>query len=148
MKLVFLILLLAYLSCTNTCLGNISTKNYQAIVLGKVIKKQIKKSDNFYITEYKLKTKKWLFKKPEIKQAKYLTIKILGGEVPEKGIVIKVSTAPNYIPFKKEAIFLLENNKVKQKDTFTLSKEGVLADPFNSDNLCEIRELIKKLEEI
>lgn len=106
--------------------SNPAEEKYQAIVLGKMVKKQIKKSGNSYITEYKLKTKKWLFKKPYIKKQKYLTIKILGAELLEAGITIKASCSPDYIPMKKEAMFLLEQNKLKQKNVFTLSKDGVI----------------------
>lgn len=101
-------------------------KDYQAIVLGKITNKKVKKVGNTYITEYKLKTKKWLFKNLNIKETKYLTIKVLGAELPKKGIVIKASTTPNYIPIKKEAIFILQHNKLKEKDIFTLSRDGVI----------------------
>ena len=112
-------------SFSNT-LSNTWVEKYQAIVLGKMVKKQIKKSGNSYITEYKLKTRRWLFKKPNIEKHKYLTIKVLGADLPEAGITIKASCSPDYIPMKKEAIFLLEHNKLKQKNVFTLSKDGVI----------------------
>ena len=100
------------------------TKKYQAIVFGEITNSKVVKSGNYYLTEYKLKSKKWLFKNPEVKESKYLTIKVLGAELPEKGIVIKASTTPDYIPIKKDAIFLLENTK--KKDAFTVSKNGIL----------------------
>ena len=101
-------------------------KNYQAIVVGKAVKKSVIKSKNTYLTEYKIKTKKWLYKKETVKPSRYLTIKTLGAELPEQGIVIKASTSPEFIPLKKEAIFFLERNKAKQKDIFTLSRDGVI----------------------
>lgn len=105
-------------------LDNLENKKYQAIVLGKITESKVKNIGNYYITEYKLEAKEWLFKNSSIKKSNYLTIKILGAELPEKGIVIKASTAPDYIPIKKDAIFLLENTK--KKDAFTISKNGIL----------------------
>ena len=112
----------ANVSLLTTKFGN----NYEAVVLGKITNKKIKKIGGFYITEYKLKTKKWLFKKTNIKEAEFLTIKILGADLREKGIVIKASTSPDYIPMNKEAVFLLENTKKKQKNVFTLQKNGII----------------------
>ena len=99
---------------------------YEAVVKGEIIKKEIKKIDRIYVTEYKLKTKKWLFKKHDIKEEKYLTIKVLGAELPKKGIVIKASTSPDYVPYKKEAVFLLEKTKSKNKNVYTITKGGVI----------------------
>lgn len=101
-------------------------KNYQAVVLGEMVDKKIKKAGNYYLTEYKLKTKKWLFKQANIKEANYLKIKVLGAEFPNRGIVIKSSAAPDYIPMNSDAIFLLENNKKPKKNTFTIPKNGVI----------------------
>ncbi len=101
-------------------------KKYQAIVIGKIVKEKVEKHGSIYITEYKLKTKKWLFKKTDIEKSKYLTLRILGGNIPEKGIIIKVSTSPDYIPINKEAIFLLEKTKLRQNNIFTLSKDGIV----------------------
>lgn len=124
----FIVLLmpaLGSITSLSSPINNLS-KNYQAIVLGKITKQKVKKSGKTYITEYKLKVKKWLYKQSKVKQTKYLTIKVLGAELPEKGIVIKASTTPNFIPINKDAIFLLERNKLKQNDVFTLSKNGVI----------------------
>ena len=101
-------------------------KKYEAVVQGTVIKKEVKKIGRVYITEYKLKTKKSLFKKPDVKEEKYLTIKVLGAELPEKGIIIKASTSPDYVPYKKEAVFLLEKTKSKNKNVYTIAKDGVI----------------------
>lgn len=100
-------------------------KNYQAIVLGKITGSQVKKEGSFYITEYKLIPKKWLFKSPKIKESKLITVKILGADIPEKGIIIKASTSPDYIPIAKEAVFLLENTK--KKGILTVSKNGIIS---------------------
>ena len=102
------------------------TNKYQAIVLGEITDSKVVKSGNYYLTEYKLKSKKWLFKNPSIKKSKYLTIRVLGADLPEKGIVIKASTTPDYIPIKKNAIFLLENTRRKETNVFTISKNGIL----------------------
>ena len=100
--------------------------HYMAIVSGKISKKEVKKSGNYYYTEYKLKPEKWLFKKPEIKQTKNLTVKILGADLPKKGLVIKASCAPDFVPFKEKAIFFLEETARKEKDVFTISKNGII----------------------
>ncbi len=102
-------------------------KRYQAIVIGKIVKEKIEKHGSIYITEYKLKTKKWLFKKPYIEESKYITLRILGADIPEKGIIIKASTSPDYIPINKEAVFLLEKNKLRQSNVFTVSKDGIVS---------------------
>ena len=107
-------------------LSNISFNNYQAVVLGKMIKKEVKKINTYYITEYRLKAKEWFFKKPDIKETKFITIKILGAELSDKGIVIKASTSPSFVPMDKEAIFLLENTKSKQKNVYTIGKDGII----------------------
>ena len=103
-----------------------TNKNYQAIVLGEIVKKETKKIGNFWITIYKLKTKKWFYKNLETEKSKYVTIKILGADLPERGIVIKSSVSPSYIPINKDAVFLLEENSKKQKDVFSLSNDGVI----------------------
>ena len=117
---------------------------YQAIVLGKMIKKKVVKSDNFYLTEYKLKSQMWLYKKPEIKKSKYLKVKILGAELEKEGLIIKTSCAPDFVPLKKEAIFFLENNKKKKKNTFTLSKGGIVY----GKNIKDIVDIFEKKKEI
>lgn len=122
----FLLSLLIIMLCFCTSANANTFKDYQAIVLGKITNKKVKKVGNTYITEYKLKTKKWLFKNLNVKETKYITIKVLGAELPKKGIVIKASTTPSYIPIKKEAIFILKQNKLKEKDIFTLSRDGVI----------------------
>ena len=106
-------------------LSNVPQK-YEAIVRGKITKSKVIKHGRFYITEYELRTKDWLYKKPTVQKKKYLTIKILGANFPDKGITIKSSVAPDYVPIKSEAIFLLEKTKSKTEDTFTLSKGGVI----------------------
>lgn len=123
--------------------------NYQAVVLGKVLKKEVKKSEHLYITEYKVKTKKWLFKKPEIKEKKILTISILGAELPEQGLVIKASSSPDFIPIKKDVIFLLEKTRSDKNDIFTVSKNGIIFEGGNfSLRLDQIEELFKQIKEI
>lgn len=101
-------------------------KNYEAIVIGKMTKKKIKKIGNFYYTEYKLKTKNWIYKAPEIKDNKYVTVNILGANLKKKGLLVKASTSPDYIPIKEEAIFFLFNTKKKQKNIYTIPKGGVI----------------------
>lgn len=101
-------------------------KKCKAIVLGKIVSEKIKNNDNYYITEYKLKTKKWLFKANDVKERKYVKLKVLGASLPKKGIVIKSSCAPDYIPIKQDAIFILKQNKLKQKNVFTLSRESII----------------------
>ena len=103
-----------------------TSKNYQAIVLGEIIKKETEKIGNFWITKYKLKTRKWFYKNSKTEKSKYITIKILGADLPERGIVIKSSVSPRYIPVNKDAVFLLEENSRKQKDVFSLSNNGVI----------------------
>ena len=129
-QFIFFLLLGSFIFCTQVhskILNDSERKKYQAIVLGKITESKVKHLGNYYITEYKLKPKEWLFKDSSVKRSNYLTIKILGAELPEKGIVIKASTTPDYIPIKKDAIFLLEDTKKKEKDVFTVSKNGVLS---------------------
>jgi len=126
------LLLSSLIICSAKSQINNLNKEYEAIVLGTMIKKKVKKSGNFYITEYKLKTKKWLFKNPLVKKSKYLTIKVLGAELPEKGIVIKASTTPNYIPMNKEAIFCLEKTKSKKDNVYTITKGGIISKKIKS----------------
>ena len=137
-NLKFLLILLFVFSFApiNSYAASIQTNtNYQAVVLGEIIKKKVKKSSNLYYTEYKLKTKKWLYKNSGLKQSKHLTIRTLGAELPEKGLVIKASTSPDFIPIKKDAIFLLEDTKRKQKGIYTLSKNGIL----HKDNISSLQ---------
>lgn len=101
-------------------------KKYQAIVVGKITRGKITKSGNLYITEYKLKTKKWLFKKANVKTTKYITLKVLGADLKKEGIIIKASTTPDHIPINKEAVFFLEQNKLKEDNVFTVSKGGII----------------------
>ncbi|MBI3589977.1 MAG: hypothetical protein HY094_01195 [Candidatus Melainabacteria bacterium] len=140
------LLVLLFISSNNHCYAN---QDYQAIVLGKIIKKEVKVVNNTYLTEYKLKTKKWFFKKDAIKKTKFITIKVLGADLPEKGIVIKASTTPDYIPVGKEAIFFLEQNKLRQPNIFTLSKNGVI---YNDSSFklkpSEIEHLYQEIEEL
>ena len=123
-------------------ISNELTNRYQAIVLGEMVKKKVKKVGNFYLTEYKLKTKKWLLKQSNVKEAKYLKIKILGAELPKRGIVIRVSSSPTYVPMKKDAIFFLENNKKRKKNTYTISRDGIISSKY----LEEIQKITKAKE--
>ena len=140
-KIVLFVLLgnsIFYSQAFSKTFNNLERKNYQAVVLGKITESRVKKLRNYYITEYKLKPKQWLFKDPSVKKSDYITIKVLGAELPRKGIVIKASTSPDYIPIKKDAIFLLENTKKKEKNMFTLSKNGIIT----KDKLEEIKKEI------
>ncbi|MBI2996627.1 MAG: hypothetical protein HYY52_08010 [Candidatus Melainabacteria bacterium] len=125
LKFKYLITLIVFECICTTIAYAIIPQNYQAIVLGKIIKKEFKELNGYYVTEYKLKIKKYLFKKNELPKSKYITLKVLGGELPKKGLIIRSSVSPQFIPIKKEAIFLLENTKKKEKNTFTLSKDGI-----------------------
>lgn len=124
--------------------------NCEAILLGRITNEKILLSRNSYLTEYKLKPKKWLFKKPYIKETKYVKLKVLGAVLPEKGIVIKSSCSPDYIPIKNDAIFILKKNKLKQKDTFTLGKNSIiyLENAPLSLQPEELSLLLKNIEEI
>ncbi len=124
--------ILTFLNCDfnhSSLASVISGRNiekYPGIVLGRILEKKIVKSGVYYLTEYKLKVKEWLYTKDNIEKVEYITIKILGAEFPEKGIVMRASTAPRYIPIKKEALFFLEYNKVRKKNIYTLSNDGVI----------------------
>ncbi len=115
-----------YFNVFKSVLNKKSNVNYQAIVFGKITNHKIKKVGNFYITEYKLIPQKWIYKNHSIQEKKYLTLKILGADLPEKGIVIKSSAAPNFIPVNREAIFLLVNTKKKENNVFTLLPDGII----------------------
>ena len=142
-KSVFICLLLILInSCAATALANNlheDLKSKEAIVLGKIIKKQIIKLNNYYITEYKLKIKKWIYKKPYIANSKTVTIRVLGADLPDKGITIKASTSPDYVPFNTDTIFILNKTKQKYKDIFTLSKNSI----FNPDEEKHITYLLQ-----
>lgn len=127
-------------------LTNLQPKNYKAVVLGKITKKKVKKLGTYYYTEYKLKTEKWLFKSPGIKEGKNLKIKILGAELPEKGVVIKSSTAPDFVPVNKKAIFFIEEMKKKEKGVFTVSRNGIIyGEQLKSFKLAEFAEAKKEI---
>ncbi len=100
------------------------TKKYEAIVSGKLIKSKVTKSGNLYLTEYKLEITKWLFRKSYIEEKRIIKIKILGADLPEKGLIIKASISPDNIVLNKEAVFLL--NKTKKQNLYTIPKEGIL----------------------
>lgn len=104
----------------------IDYKKYQAVVLGEVVKKEIKNKNGFYFTEYKLKTKKWLFKNPQISGSKYIILKVAGAELTKKGLVIKTSATPSLIPMHKDFVFFLENPKKKEKNVFTVTIGGII----------------------
>lgn len=123
---VFIMLVVLLFSSQQSAFSIQYYKKYEAVVEGKITNKKVKKINNYYITEYKLKPKKWIYKKPEVKKTNSLTIRILGAELPEKGIVIKSSVAPYYVPINKEATFLLEKTKSKQKNVFTLTNNGII----------------------
>lgn len=120
---VSILLILGLLICS---VSDSDAKQYEAIVLGKMINKKVKKFGDYYVTEYKLKPKRWIYKNPEVETKKHLTVRILGAELPKKGIVIKASTAPAYVPMKREAIFFLEKTKKKRKNIYTISNNGIL----------------------
>ena len=124
------ITLLYILQITNISFANIlenrNVKKYPGIILGKVVNKKVVKSNGYYLTEYKVKVLNWLYFQKNIEKAKNITIKILGADLSEKGIAMKVSTAPSYIPYKKDAIFFLEYNKLRRKNVYTLSTDGVV----------------------
>ncbi|GEM_PF-4403715 len=130
-KSVFIWLLLILInSRASTALANSlheDLKNKEAIVLGKITKKQIIKLNNYYITEYKLKIKNWIYKKPYIANSKTVTLRVLGADLPDKGITIKASTSPDHVPFNTDTIFILNKTKQKYKDIFTLSKNSILS---------------------
>ncbi len=110
------------LSKTN---NSFEKKKYQAIILGKITDSKIKKEGNFYVTEYNLIPHKWFFKSPKVKKSKLITIKILGAELPEKGIIIKASTSPLHVPIDQEAVFLLEGTR--ENEILTISRNGIIS---------------------
>ena len=112
----------------NKALSLDSSQKHEAIVLGKIIHKKVIKINNYYLTEYKLKVNNWIYKKPYIKKKKFIKIRILGAVLPKKGIIIKASTSPDSVPFKKEAVFYLEKTNTKHNNVFTLSKESIDTD--------------------
>ncbi len=111
-------------------------ENYEAIVLGRIIKSEVKNRGKYYLTEYKLVIKEWLYKKSSVQESKYITIRVLGADLPGKKIIIKASTTPDYIPMNKDTIFLLEPLKKKEKGVFTITKNGILPE----SSLKELKE--------
>lgn len=123
----FLITGIIFFVIHNGQASSISSNNlYEAIVLGQMLKKNVKKSGNYYITEYKLKPKEWLYKKPGVKKSNVITVKVLGADLPKRGLIIKASTSPDYIPMMKDAIFFLVKTKSEKDDVFTITKNGVI----------------------
>ena len=128
---IFFLLFISFIFCyqiSAKTLDDLDGKKYEAIVLGKIIHEKVIKINNYYLTEYKLKVNKWIYKKPYIKKKKIVKIRILGANLPKKGIIIKASTSPDSITLKKEAVFYLEKTNTKHNNVFTLSKEGIDTD--------------------
>ena len=117
---------ISYATAKDLLPANIKVNKYEAIVKGRILKKKVKKENNYYFTEYKLKPTKWLYSKPELKKQKYLTLQIFGASLPKKGIIITSSVSPQYVPINQEALFLLEKTAKNEKDIFTLSKDGII----------------------
>lgn len=124
--ILFLIFNEIYFSTNSLAESQITISRYKAIVLGEMKNKKIKKSGGYYYTEYKLKPKNWLFRNPSVKASKNIKIKIFGADLKNKGLVIKSSSSPDYVPMNEEAIFFLEGTARREKDAFTITKGGII----------------------
>lgn len=143
-KLVFLLIGLVVFIISSSLLSFANntnpSKKYTAIIVGRAVKKKIKKVNSFYFTEYELQAKKWIYKNDPSQETANIKVKILGAELPQKGIVITSSISPGNIPMDKDMIFLLENTKKKQKNVYTVTEGGVLT----LDNLDKVSQAYKK----
>lgn len=116
----------SYLKTYSKSLTNLNNKNYEAIVLGNLIEKKILKRGNFYLTQYKFKPEKWIYKKEGMKKEKYLKVNVFGADLEKEGLLIKASTTPDYMPLNEDVILFLENTLAKKKNLFTISKDGII----------------------
>lgn len=116
----------SYLNTYSKSLTNLNNKNYEAIVLGNLIEKKILKRGNFYLTQYKFKPEKWIYKKEGMKKEKYLKVNVFGADLEKEGLLIKASTTPDYMPLNEDVILFLENTLAKKKNLFTISKDGII----------------------
>ncbi len=107
-------------------LTNLNNDNYEAVVLGTLIKKKVFKENNFYLTQYTFKTKTWISKKENLKERKTLKVNVLGADLEKKGLLIKTSETPNHIPLNEDVILFLEKTKSNKKHTYAIRKNGIL----------------------
>lgn len=107
-------------------LTNLNNSNYEAVVLGNLIKKKVIKKGNYYLTQYKFKPKKWLYKKRRVKKKKYLKVIVFGADLEKEGLLIKASTTPDYMPLNEDVVLFLEETMAKKKNLFTISKDGIV----------------------
>lgn len=127
--LLFLITLLfksSFLSAFSNPITNLNNENYQAIVLGNLVKKKVFKRGKFYLTQYKFKPEKWIYKKEGVKKKKYLKVNVFGADLEKEGLLIKASTTPDYMPLNEDVILFLENTMAKKKNLYTISKDGII----------------------
>lgn len=124
--LITLIFELSNLSTYSKTLTNLNNGNYKAIVFGNLIKKKVFKSGNFYLTQYKFKPKKWLYKMEGVKEEKYLKVNVIGADLEKEGLLIKASTTPDYMPLNEDVILFLEETLSKKKNLFTVSRNGII----------------------
>ena len=116
----------SFLNSYSKSLTNLNNGNYEAIVLGNLIKKKIIKRGNFYLTQYKFKPEKWIYKKEGVKKEKYLKINVFGADLEKEGLLIKTSITPDYMPLDEDVILFLENTLANKKNLFTISKNGII----------------------
>lgn len=116
----------SFLNSYSKPLTNLNNGNYEAIVLGNLIKKKILKRGNFYLTQYKFKPEKWIYKKEGVKKEKYLKVNVFGADLEKEGLLIKASTTPDYMPLNEDVILFLENTLANKKNLFTISKDGII----------------------
>lgn len=128
LKFLFVVLIFSELYFTHNAFAEVKnvTNKYKAIILGEMKNIKIKKAQGYYFTEYKLKPKNWLFRNPSVKASKSIKIKIFGADLKNKGLVIKSSSSPDYVPMNEEAIFFLEGTARKEKDAFTITRGGII----------------------
>lgn len=115
-----------FLASYPNILTNRNNSKYDAIVLGSLIKKKVFKSGNFYLTQYKFKPEKWIYKKEEVKKKKYLKVNVFGADLEKEGLLIKASTTPDYIPMNEDVVLFLEKTLAKKKNLYTISKDGIV----------------------
>jgi hypothetical protein len=136
--LLLLIILLfdsSFLKTFPNNLTNLNNRNYEAIVLGNLIKKKVFKRGDFYLTQYKFKPKKWFYKKEKVAQKKYLKINVFGADLEKEGLLIKASTTPDHMPLNEDVILFLEETMSKKKNLFTISRDGIIS----GDSVCKFK---------
>ncbi len=95
---------------------------YEAVVIGDITKKKIKKKGNYYFTEYTLRPKSILYKNKGFKEKNKIILRVYGGKEGNEKTELTYNLSPGEISLDKPAAFFLQ--KTVSKDIFTVTKNG------------------------